>query len=98
VALLQLQLALTDKAKPYELGPDVDSIFAALRARFGLLAVDARVCLQGLWHDPRNFLQEHAATVERLTQIAHSDLSPVSRERYTFDAFVQSVNDLDLHH
>jgi len=30
VALLQLRLVFTDKAKSYGLGPDVDSIFAAL--------------------------------------------------------------------
>jgi len=41
VALLQLRLALTDKAKPYGLGPDVDGIFAALQTQFGLSAVDA---------------------------------------------------------
>jgi len=33
VALIQLLLALTEKAKPYRLGPSVDAILAALRAR-----------------------------------------------------------------
>lgn len=40
-------------------------------------------------------LQEHAATVKRLAQIMHSDLLPMNREWYTF---VQSINDLGLHH
>jgi len=98
VALLQLWLALTDKAKPYGLGRDVNGIFAALWAHFGISAIDTRVHLQGLRHDPRASLQEHAAMGKQLAQIANSDLSPVNRERYTFDAFVQSVNDLGLHH
>jgi len=43
-------------------------------------------------------LQEHVATVMKLAQIAYSDLPQANRERYTYDAFVQSVNDLGLHH
>jgi len=34
----------------------------------------------------------------KLAQIAFRDLPQVHRERYTFDAFVQSINDLELHH
>jgi len=33
-----------------------------------------------------------------LAQIAYSDLPQPNRERYTFDAFMQSINDLGLHH
>jgi len=40
VALLKLQMALTDKAKPYGVGPDIDGIFTSLRARFGISAID----------------------------------------------------------
>lgn len=36
--------------------------------------------------------------VKKLAQIAYNDLSPINRERYTFDAFVQSINDLGLNH
>lgn len=57
-----------------------------------------RVRLQGLRPDPRTSLQEHAAAAKKLTQIAYSDLSPANSERYTFDAFAQSVNDLSLNH
>jgi len=54
VALLQLWMALTDKAKPYGLGPDVNSIFAVLLTQFGILAIDALVRLQrcGLTRTP----------------------------------------------
>jgi len=34
----------------------------------------------------------------KLAQSAYSDLPQANRERYTFDAFVQSINDLGLHH
>ena len=74
VALLKLRMLLVEKAKPYWLGPDVGGIFAALRTRFGISPIDARARLQGLRHDPRTFLQEHAPTVKKLAQIAYSDL------------------------
>jgi len=79
-------------------GTGHDSIFASLRARFAISAIDARTRLQRLRRDPRTRLQEHAATVMKLAQIACSDLLQANREGYTFDAFVQSVNDLGLHH
>jgi len=98
VALLQLRMSLMDKAKPYGLGPNIDSIFAWLQAYFGISAVDARAWLQRLQRDSRTSLQEHATAVMKLAQIAYSDLPQANHERYTIDAFVQSVNDLELHH
>jgi len=98
VALLKLRMALRDKAKPYGTGPDIDGIFASLRARFGISAIDARARLQRLRRDPHMTLQEHATTVMRLAQIAFRDLPKANREMYTYDAFVQSINDLGLHH
>jgi len=91
-------MSLMDKAKPYGLGADIDSIFAFLRACFGFSATDARARLQRLRRDLHTPLQEHAATVMKLAQIAYSDLPQANRERYTLDAFIQSVNDLGLHH
>jgi len=44
-ALLKLRLSMMDKAKPYGLGPGINSIFASLRARFGISAIDARAIL-----------------------------------------------------
>jgi len=45
VALLKLRMALRDKAKPYSTGPDIDGIFASLRARFGISAIYAQARL-----------------------------------------------------
>jgi len=96
IALLKLRIALSDKAKPYGVGPDIDEIFASLRIRFGIATVDARASLQILRRDPHTPLQEHATTVMRLAQIAFRYLPQANRERYTYDAFVQSINDLGL--
>jgi len=49
---------------------DIDEIFASLRARFGISAIDARAHLQRLRRDPHTTLQEHAITVMKLAQIA----------------------------
>jgi len=91
-------MALRDKAKPYGARSDIDEIFASLRARFGISTIDARARLQRLRRDPHTPLQEHATSIMRLAQIAFRDLPQANRERYTYDAFVQSINDLGLHH
>jgi len=93
-----LRMALRDKVKPCRTRPDIDGIFASLRACFGISAIAARARLQRLRRDPHTTLQEHATTVMRLVQIAFRDLPKANRERYTYDAFVQSINDLGLHH
>jgi len=98
VVLIHLRRALMEQAKPYGLGTSVDGIFAALRAHFGISTIDARDRLQRVCRTPRTSLQEHAATVKSLAQIAYSDLPVQHQERYTYDAFVQSLNYLGLHH
>jgi len=98
VALIKLRMALTEQAKPYGLGSSVNGIFAALRARFGISSIDARARLQRLLRRKHTPLQDHATLVKRLAQIAYSDLPETPQQNYTFDAFVQSLNDLGLHH
>jgi len=51
-----------------------------------------------LRRNPHTMLQEHVTSVMRLAQIAFRDLLQANRDRYTYDAFVQSINDLGLHH
>jgi len=93
VALVQLRMAPTEQAKPYRLGTSIKGIFAALRARFGISAVDVRVRLQRLCRGPRTPLQEHVAAVKRLAQMAYSDLPALRQQRYTYNAFVQPTSD-----
>jgi len=91
-------MALTEQAKPYGLGSSVDGIFTALRASFGISAVDAKARFQRLLREAYTPLQDHATVVKRLALIAYSDLPETHRESYTYDAFVQSLNDLGLYH
>jgi len=93
VALIQLWLALTKQAKPYGQVHSVNRDLCSLQTRFGMSAVDARVCLHGLRHDPCTPLREHVATVKKLSQITYGDLTHLQ-----IDAFVQFLNDLGLHH
>jgi len=98
VALIKLRRALTEQAKPYGLGSSVNEIFTALRGRLGISAVDAKACLQGLLRRKHTPLQDHATIVIRLALIAYSDLPEQHQQNYTFDVFVQFINDLGLHH
>jgi len=70
VALLKLKMSLMDEAKPYGLGLDINNIFASLRARFSISAVKAWARLQRLQCDSHTRLQEHAATMMKLAQVA----------------------------
>jgi len=96
VTLIQLRLCLTEPAKLYGIGQDVEEKFEVLRARFGLIARDARVQLQGLRRNPKTSLQEQAIVVERLAQVTYGDLPADSPQSMALDAFLQSVNNLGL--
>jgi len=98
VAFIQLRMILREQAKLYGLGDSVEGIFTALWGRFGISVIDEKVRLQGLRASRRSPIQNHATKVKKLAQIAYSDFPEAHRERYTYDAFVQSLNDLGLHH
>jgi len=88
VILMQLQLCRAGMATLYGIGPNVDSIFDALRARFGLSARDACVRLPGPKRDPKTQLQEHATVVERLAQVAYGNLPVEGRRSLALEAFL----------
>jgi len=96
VTLIQLRLCLTGPAKPYGRSQGVGDIFEAMRARFGLTARDARVQLQCLKRNQKTNLREHATVVEQLAQVAYGDLPADSRQSLALDAFLQSINNLEL--
>jgi len=96
VTLIQLQLYLTGPAKPYGIVQDVGDIFETLRARFGLTAQDARMQLQGLRRNPKTTLRDQATVVERLAQVAYSNLPANGQQSLALDAFLQSINNLGL--
>jgi len=96
VTMIQLRLCLTRPGKPYGIGQDVGDIFEALRTWFELTGRDAHVQLQGLRRNPKTTLREHAIVVERLAQVAYGDLPANGRQSLALDAFLQSINNLDL--
>jgi len=98
VALIKLWGALTGEAKPYGRRPSIDGIFAALRDRFGITALDARSRLQRLLRQEDTSLQDHAIVVKRLAQIAYSDMPETQRRHYILEDFTQSINHPGLHH
>jgi len=76
----------------------VDGIFVALRDRFGITALDARLCLQRLLRKEDTPLQDHALAVKRLARIAYSDLPEIQRQHYMLEDFTQSINHPSLNH
>lgn len=53
VRLLQLRSCMTEPAKSYAIGEDVQQIYQALRARFGMTARDVKDKLQSMRRDGR---------------------------------------------
>jgi len=98
VALAKLRGALTGEAKPYGQRPNIDGIFVALRARFGITAPDARSRLQRLLRTEDTPLQDHALAVKRLAWIAYGDLPETQRQQYMLEDFTQSINHPSLNH
>jgi len=98
VARIKLRGALTGEAKPYGRKPSVDGIFAALRDRLSITALDACSRLQRLLRQEDTLLQDHAIVVKRLAQIAYSDMPETQRWHYVLEDFTQSINNPGLHH
>jgi len=98
VALAKLRGALTGEAKPYGQRPSIDGIFVALRARFGITTLDARLRLHRLLRSEDTSLQDHALAVKRLARIAYSDLPETRRQHYMLEDFTQSLNYPSLTH
>jgi len=65
-----------------------------LRAQFGLTARAARVQLQRLRRNPKTTLR--VTVVERLAQVACSDLPANGWQSLALDAFLQSIKNLGL--
>ena len=73
VALAKLRRALTGEAKQYGHRRNAEEILAALRARFGITAPDARSRLHRLLRREDTPLPDHALAVQRLARIAYGD-------------------------
>jgi len=87
VSLIQLWLCLTGAAKPYGIGQDVGDIFVVLGSPLEMCVSNSKGSEEIL----RLSLQEHATMVERLAQVAYSDLPADDRQSLALDAFLQSI-------
>ena len=95
-ALLHLRDSLRESAEDCGRAAHVQAIYAALRARFGLSPREARSRLSNLRKEFRTSLQEHAAEVERLVDIAYGDLPPEHRARMRMETFCNTLGYLPL--
>ena len=95
-ALLHLRDALRETAEDCGRAANVPAIFAALRARFGLSPREARTRLSALKKEFRTPLQEHAAEVERLVNIAYADLPQEHRASMRVEIFGNTLGYLPL--
>ena len=95
-ALLHLRDALKNTAEDCGRAANVQATFAPLRARFGLSPREARSRLSVLKKNFRTPLQEHAAEVERLVNIAYADLPQEHRARMRIEIFDNTLGYLPL--
>ena len=95
-ALLHLWDSLKESAEDCGRAAHVQAIYATLRARFGLSPREVRSRLSNLRKDFRTSLQEHAAEVERLVDIAYDDLPPEHRAEIRMEAFCNTLGYLPL--
>ena len=94
--LLHLREALKEGSKDCGRASSINSVFSALRARYGLSPREARAKLSALYKDVRGTLQEHASEVERLSQIAYADLPLRQRDELVLEAFCSTLGNLPL--
>ena len=94
--MLHLRESLEDKAQGCSRADTTPGIFAALRARFGLTAREARNQIANLKRDSRCPLHDHAVEVERLVQVAYAELPPEMRDEMVRETFCGSLNSTPL--
>ena len=94
--VLHLREVLKDTATDCGKAENVEAIFGALRARFGMSVREARAKLAILKRDYKITLQEHASDVERLVGIAYEDLPVLHREQMTLDTFHSTLGNAYL--
>ena len=94
-ARLHLREVLKDGAKSCGRGETTDAIFAALRTKFGLTVREARSRLN-LKKEVKVSLQDHAAEIERLANIAYADLPEHHRANMALDAFSMTLGNTYL--
>ena len=95
-ALLHLRDSLKASAVDCGRVANVQAVYTASRAWFGLSPREARSCLSNLRNDFRMSLQEHAAEVERLVNITYGDLPPEHKGGMSLETSCNSLGYLPL--
>lgn len=94
--LIHLREALQEGARDCGRAGDLEGIFTALRARYGLTPKEARFRLNTLTKDFKTSLQEHATEVKRLTDVAHGELPAHYRDTMALEMFSSSLGNVYL--
>lgn len=89
--LLHLRAALTGSALDCGRYDTVEEIRAALQARFGVTVREARAKLSTVRRAHHTSLQEHAAEIEKLTNIAYEELPARTRQQLALDSFYNTL-------
>ena len=89
--LLHLRTSLKEGAQDCGKAADVRSVIGALRARYGTSPREARSKLLSLKKDYKTGLQEHAASVEGLVELAFADLPLQNRQEMTLETFSNTL-------
>ena len=95
-ATLHMREAIQEGAKECGRPQNLAGIIAALRARYGMTAREARAALARLKRDVKTTLQEHAAEVEKLVNLAHADLPAEYRTNMLVDVFSATLGNAYL--
>ena len=95
-ARIHLRAALTDAAVACGQAEDVEHIFTALRARFGMTGREAKAKLAVLRKGQQTSLQEHAAQVDRLVDTAYAELPRQHQREMKLDIFQTSLGNAYL--
>ena len=94
--ILHLRESLKESAEDCGRAANIPAIYAALRARFGLLPQEARPRLSVLRKEYRVSSQEHAAEVEKLVNIGYIELPAEQQAGLMLDAFRSTLEHMPL--
>ena len=95
-AILHIRGCLEEEARECGAAGDLQGVFAALRARFGLTPREARTKLSRLRREYKTTLQEHSSRVASLAQVAYPELDPGTRQEMALEHFVHSLSYVGL--
>lgn len=95
-ALIQLRHTLKDTAKNCGEEADLNGVFQALQARFGLNPREARTTLEKFRRDGKKTFHEYARALTRLVEVAFSQVSVEGRREIVMENYLSKLNDPHL--